>query len=73
MAIRLENPHGQGAWRASVHSVAQSWTQLKQVSMHSMMRFNFNINILAMPHGIQDLSSLTRNGTCAPCSGNLEF
>jgi len=24
------------------------------------------------PHGLQDLSSLTRNRTYAPCSGNVE-
>ena len=30
----LENSMDRGAWRATVHSVAQSWTQLKQLSMH---------------------------------------
>ena len=25
----LENPMDRGAWRATVHGVAQSWTQLK--------------------------------------------
>ena len=24
----LENPHGRGAWQATVHGVAKSWTQL---------------------------------------------
>ena len=28
----LENPVGRGAWRATVHGVARSWTQLKGVS-----------------------------------------
>ena len=28
----LENPVDGGAWRATVHGVAQSWTQLKQRS-----------------------------------------
>ena len=27
----------QGAWRALVHSVARSWTQVKQLSMHAYM------------------------------------
>ena len=30
----LENPMDRGAWQAAVHSIAQSWTQLKQPSMH---------------------------------------
>ena len=31
----LENPHGQRTWRATVYRVAKSWTQLKQLSMHT--------------------------------------
>ena len=31
----LENPMDRGDWQAAVHRVAQSWTQLKQFSMHS--------------------------------------
>ena len=30
----LENPMERGPWWAAVHGVAQSWTQLKQLSMH---------------------------------------
>ena len=30
----LENPMDRGAWRATVHRVAQSWTRLKRLSMH---------------------------------------
>ena len=30
----LENPMDRGAWRATVHGVAQSWTRLKRLSMH---------------------------------------
>ena len=30
----LENPMDRGAWKAAVHGVTQSWTQLKQLSMH---------------------------------------
>ena len=30
----LENPKDRGAWRATVHRVAKSWTQLKWLSMH---------------------------------------
>ena len=31
----LENPMDRGAWQTTVHSVAQSWTQLKQLSMQA--------------------------------------
>ena len=30
----LENPMDRGAWRAAVHRVAKSQTQLKRLSMH---------------------------------------
>ena len=30
----LEHPMDRGAWWTTVHRVAQSWTQLKQLSMH---------------------------------------
>ena len=32
----LENPMDRGAWWATVHRVAKSRTQLKQLSMHSL-------------------------------------
>ena len=31
----LENPMDRGAWWATVHGVAKSWTQLKRLSMHT--------------------------------------
>ena len=31
-------PMDKGAWRATVHRVTQSWTQLKQLSIHECMR-----------------------------------
>ena len=33
--ILLENPMDRGAWQASVHTVANSWTWLKQLSMYT--------------------------------------
>ena len=33
----LENPMDKGVWWATVHRVAQSWTQLKWLSMHTCM------------------------------------
>ena len=34
----LENPADGGAWWAAVHGVAQSWTRLRQLSMHACIR-----------------------------------
>jgi len=31
----LENPKDRGVWQATVHRVAKSWTQLKQLSTHT--------------------------------------
>ena len=33
----LENPMDRGAWRAPVHRVTKSRTQLKQLSMHTLL------------------------------------
>ena len=33
----LENPMDRGAWRATVHRVAKSWTQLKRLSTHIIL------------------------------------
>ena len=35
----LENPMGTEAWWATVHSVAKSWTQLKQLSPQACTQF----------------------------------
>ena len=34
----LENPMDRQAWRSTVPRVAKSWTQLKQLSMHTRLR-----------------------------------
>ena len=34
----LENPMDRGAWQATVHRVAKSWTQLMQLGMHAHFR-----------------------------------
>ena len=31
----LENPMDRGAWQATDHRVAKSWTQLKRLSLHT--------------------------------------
>ena len=33
----LENPTDTGAWWATVHGVAESWTRLKQLSVHRLI------------------------------------
>ena len=33
----LENPLDRGAWQATVHRVAKSWTQLKRLSTRNML------------------------------------
>ena len=45
----LENPVDRGAWQATVHRVAKSWTQLKQLSMHA--RIN-NLYTIILPSWI---------------------
>ena len=62
----LENPMDKGAWWATVHRVAKSWTRLKQLSMHAQViysskfsclwnmdftQYNYNTQV----HFIQDL------------------
>ena len=35
----LENPLDRGAWRATVHGVAESQTQTERLSLHSLLFF----------------------------------
>ena len=32
-------PMDRGAWQATVHGVKENWTQLKQLSTHTMLTF----------------------------------
>ena len=32
---RLENPVDRGAWRVPIHGVAQNWTQVKRLTVHT--------------------------------------
>ena len=43
----LENPMDRGTWQAAVHRVAQSQTQLKQLSMH-MCSTHMQLFVLAI-------------------------
>ena len=33
----LENPMDRGAWRAAVHGITKSWTQLKRLRTHTLL------------------------------------
>ena len=43
----LENPMDRGAWRVTVHGVAKSWTQLKQLSMRAIRQRGYTVLIEA--------------------------
>ena len=66
---RLENPRNRGAWWAAVYEVAQSWTQLKQLS-RSSSRFHAEIKIqkLGFALGFQSEVSLSKWGLIPPGS-----
>ena len=40
----LENPTDRGAWWPTVHGVADSWTQLKQLSMYTQFIYIYTHN-----------------------------
>ena len=46
----LENPMDRGAWWATVHSVTKSWTQLKQLRMHTHIERNIIIFVTVSLH-----------------------
>ena len=48
---------------------------IRSVVMSFFLKKNYLsiIIFLATLHGMQDLSSLTRDRTCAPCTGSMEF
>ena len=53
------------AWRAAVHG----FTELDTTELDNFKLFFF---FLALDTACGDLSSQTRNGTCAPCNGSIE-
>ena len=63
----LENPMDRGAWRATVHRVAKSWTWLKRLSMHTRISClgEENVLISSLWHGQRKFLHLWTNG--APC------
>ena len=39
----LEYPMDRGAWQGTVHRVAKSWTQMKQLSVHALLLHRMNL------------------------------
>ena len=48
----LENPMNRGAWRATVHGIAKSQTQLKQLSPHSLLQRSKHHGMLCVTNRI---------------------
>ena len=51
----LENPMDRGAWRATVHKVTKSWTQLKQLSTAHTYTYRYTYFIHTLKSGIECL------------------
>ena len=63
----LENPRGGGAWWASVYSVAQSQTRLKQLSSSSVPNDNGDYQVLSKAPKSCQLVVMTSVWGCYPC------
>ena len=50
----LENPMERGAWRATVHRVAQSQTLLKRLSTHALIRSSPEASKLSRSRALHD-------------------
>ena len=68
-----ENPMDKGAWRATVHGAAKSWTRLKWqcAYMHWICDNIASVFyvLFCWPQGTWDFSSSTRDWTPTPCIG----
>ena len=58
----LENPMDRGAWRATVHGVTKSWTQLKQLSMKAQI-------VIEIPNALL-LVSVCKQAYCNSARGD---
>ena len=58
----LQNPVDRGAWQATVHSVAKSQTQLKQLSIHASFQGTTNSTDLRKNRLISELPKLVQSG-----------
>ena len=67
----LQYPGLENSMECKVHGVAKSQTQPNDLYLHFLFLTSFFF--LASRHSMQDLSSPTRDGTAAPCSGSVEL
>ena len=57
-----------GAWRATVHGVTQSWTQLKQLSTHVRIATSRIVVVMFPPFFSKELK--TGKQACLQCASN---
>ena len=68
----LENAMDRGVWRATVHRVTQSWTRLKQLSMHTC-RVSKIQKLLKLTAAIPTHRSIRKKGTKCYNRNNRNF
>ena len=61
---------GRGAWQATVHGVAKSWTRLKRLSMHAPL---FRGNVMWNPMSAQHSKSGSVMDTMGGREGRREW
>ena len=66
----LENPTNRGAWRATVHGVAKSWTRLRQLSMYTPAILKNRKPPLAFRCNSESVTPRCRFSFCCCCSSN---
>ena len=54
----LENPMGRGAWWATVHGVAQSWTWLSDLACTPVLFFNISRKLCTVFHWLHQFTFL---------------
>ena len=71
----LENPMNRGAWRATVHGVSKSWTQLKQQHIAQFNYFNKPLLPITLnnEHMIRGSLGWVTEKAMAPHSGTLAW
>ena len=65
----LENPMDRGTWRATVHRVTKSWTQLKQTTLFFLLSCSFHHNHSILSPLLQ-LFIIINRGLCFATEGN---
>ena len=62
----LENPMDRGAWRATVHRVAKSWTQLKRFGTHRWTKGVYNHFLSCWRSGLMGSDRCSNLGFLTP-------